>query len=459
MKSFFIPNKKNNYKPYLLGKVALTMYTIVLLLVNMFGGLLGIPEAMASTITPNNIINLTNQERSAAGLNTLKTDSRLSAAAQAKANNMFQEQYWDHFGPNGETPWMFISQAGYTYVYAGENLAKGFRTAEGVHEAWMASPTHRENIMSGKYKDIGVAVVEGVLQGKQTILVVQMFGNLTSSVNKTSPPVKAVESVKPSIVDKGEIKSISITSPKSGDILQDANVNIKGEVKNIKGSYFVEILDEGKIIGEVESSSSEWEYDKVSDWEEGEQKISAQVKGLGVKSKEVIFTIDSTPPVLARESVAVKKQEDRFEIMFKVEEDMHTLRFVTGDKIYDFEITEDGYAVLGIAKDEIGDKSLIIIGDEVGNTMEHDISEYFLEGDEQVTHSPSLALWFKNFLGTVDGISLSIVTFVFILLMIEVYVYWKKGLLGKNAGSLFTLGAWWLIILVGIFKGFGGIIN
>ena len=65
----------------------------------------------------------------------MSPNAKLVAAAQAKANNMFELQYWDHFGPNGETPWMFISQAGYVYVYAGENLAKGFRTAEGVHEA------------------------------------------------------------------------------------------------------------------------------------------------------------------------------------------------------------------------------------------------------------------------------------------------------------------------------------
>jgi len=206
VREFFIPSKENGYKPILLRKVALSVYTILLLFVNMFGGLLGIPEAMASSITPANIIQLTNQQRAAAGLNTLNTDSRLSAAAQAKANNMFQEQYWDHFGPNGETPWMFISQAGYTYVYAGENLAKGFRTAEGVHEAWMASPTHKENIMSVNYKDIGVAVVDGVLEGKETTLVVQMFGNLTSQVQVPASTGAVKPTTKATIVESGEIK-------------------------------------------------------------------------------------------------------------------------------------------------------------------------------------------------------------------------------------------------------------
>ncbi len=460
MRKFFIPSKDNGYKPFLLRRAALSVYTILLLLVNTFGGLVGIPEVMASSVTPSNIIALTNQQRAAAGLNTLNVDSRLTAAAQAKANNMFSEQYWDHFGPNGETPWMFISQAGYQYVYAGENLAKGFRTAEGVHEAWMASPTHRDNIMSGNYKDIGVAVVEGVLLGKQTILVVQMFGNLTSQTFKADAPVKS-ETTKPkaTIIESGQIKSISITHPKVGDLINDANVNIKGITKNITGRYSVEILNNGEYVGEVESSSSQWEYDKGSDWEEGEKNIVAQIKGQDIKSEPVIFTIDSTPPVFSKGSLVVKRTETKFIISFKVPSDAQSVQLVTGDKNFDMEIDEDGNAILGISRDDIGERSIIIISDAAGNITEQDISEYFLDGDEATQPTSSLILWFRNIIGTTDGISLAIVSFVFILLSIEVFVYWKKGMLGKNAGGLFTIGAWWLIILVGVFKGFGGIIN
>lgn len=294
LKDFFVPTKENRYQPILLRKVSLTFFTIVLLVVNSFGGLIGIPEAMASSITPENIIHLTNQQRTAAGLNALNTNAALTTAAQAKANNMFQEQYWDHFGPNGESPWMFISQAGYKYVYAGENLAKGFKTAEGVHEAWMASPTHKENIMSGNYKDIGVAVVEGTLLGKRTILVVQMFGNLTAQTVK-SETIKPVQPQKATIVESGEIKSISITNPKVNDLINDANVDIKGTTENISGKYTIEIIDNGEYVGETSSESKLWTYDKGSDWEEGERKITAQIKDTNVKSQEVPFTIDSTP--------------------------------------------------------------------------------------------------------------------------------------------------------------------
>ncbi|MFA7654782.1 MAG: CAP domain-containing protein, partial [Candidatus Dojkabacteria bacterium] len=257
--SLFVPTKKNNYKPHLLRKVAIVCYSIILVLVNGFGGLLGVGYAQASTITAENIINLTNSERIAWGLNTLQPNSQLSAAALAKANNMFEEQYWDHFGPNGESPWQFIRAAGYDYVYAGENLGKGFRTAEGLHEAWMASPTHKENVISRNYKDIGVAVVDGILLGKQTTLVVQMFGNLTSDVHGSSAVEPSVPNVpaptpvlnletEPSVEKKviinrevGEIKSISITSPKEGAIVTNASMNVKGETSNISGEYTVQI--------------------------------------------------------------------------------------------------------------------------------------------------------------------------------------------------------------------------
>lgn len=462
MKRFFIPNKENGYKPLLLRKVALVIYTLILLFVNTFGGLIGIPQAMASSISPSNIIQLTNQQRAAAGLNTLTPNAKLMSAAQAKANNMFEEQYWDHYGPNGETPWMFISQAGYTYVYAGENLAKGFRTAEGVHEAWMASPTHKENIMSPNYKDIGVAVVEGTLLGKETILVVQMFGNQTNQIYKpttSTPTPSKPEPAKPIVPETGEIKSIRITNPKQGDLLNDANVNIKGETENTAGEYTVEILKDQEIVGETKSNTKEWEFDKKSDWSEGKQVITATLKGENISSEPVTFTIDTTPPIILQETIKVKKVDNNFELSFLAPQDAEELKFITGDKNYDIEVTGNQTVSINIPQEEIGERSLLMASDKAGNITEKDISEYFLEevkGEEQVS---LILLGLKNIFGTTDGISLSIVAFVFILLSIQVYYSWKNGKLGKNVGDLFTIGAWWSILLVGVFKGFGGLIN
>lgn len=459
MKKFFIPSKENNYRPLLLRKVALVTYTAILLIVNTFGGFLGIPEAMASSITPANIIRLTNQQRTAAGLNSLTSNAKLAAAAQAKANNMLENQYWDHYGPHGETPWMFISQAGYVYVYAGENLAKGFKTAEGVHEAWMASPTHKDNIMSLNYKEIGVAVVEGSLLGKDTVLVVQMFGNRTEQTYKpTTPPPRQTEPAKPILPEQGEIKSIKISNPKTGDLTNDANIDIKGETENISGEYTVEVINDQQKVGETTSNTTEWEFDKQSDWTEGEQKIVAQIKGEDIKSAEVAFVVDTTPPVISQETIKVHNLESIFKLTFQAPTDAVEIQFVSGDKTHGMEIEEDLSVELDILKEDIAQESILVTSDQAGNISKLDISEYFIREVKGEESESRFVMSIKDLFGTTDGISLLVVAFVFILLTIQVYVSWKKGKLSKNAGNLFTIGAWWLIILVAVFKGFGGII-
>lgn len=462
MRKLFIPNRGNDFKPLLLRKSALVVYTVLLLFVNTFGGLVGIPKVMASSITPSNIIELTNRERQAYGLNTLNTNGLLAAAAQAKANNMFTEQYWDHFGPNGETPWKFITEAGYSYVYAGENLAKGFKTAEGVHDAWMASPTHKANLVSPTYQDIGVAVVSGTLLGKETVLVVQMFGNLTDHVYSPAVPAKPKVESKPKTTittpQKGEIKSIMITSPKAADLLNDANVNVKGETVNVGGEYTVEILEGDAILGNTVSSSSAWEYDKVVDWQEGTHSISAQVKGENTKTDNLVFTIDSTPPQVDKESITVVHTTLGYELSFAVSGDTQTINLVTGDKTYVIELVEGANSKLTLSKDSVGERTILMLSDKAGNTSELDISEYFLDEETKGVGTSILNLVVSN-IGTTNGISMVIISFVFLLLSVEVYMYWKKGRLGKHAGELFTLGAWCLIIMVGLFNGFGGLIS
>jgi Cysteine-rich secretory protein family len=102
---------------------------------------------------------------------------------------MFNDQYWAHSSPNGTEPWDFIVSSGYVYKVAGENLARDFSNTAEMIEAWMASPTHRANIMNDNYTEIGIAVVDGTLEGFETTLVVQMFGKprqVQASIPETS---------------------------------------------------------------------------------------------------------------------------------------------------------------------------------------------------------------------------------------------------------------------------------
>lgn len=136
----------------------------------------------ASSITETNILNLTNNERAKYGAASLSWNYKLATAARSKAQDMIDKDYFSHTSPDGRTPWSFITAAGYNYIYAGENLAMNFTSAEDVMSAWMASGSHRDNILSGNFKELGVGVVTGEYQGYTTTVVVQMFGAQATTV-------------------------------------------------------------------------------------------------------------------------------------------------------------------------------------------------------------------------------------------------------------------------------------
>jgi uncharacterized protein YkwD len=128
------------------------------------------------------LITLTNQERTKHGLKSLTYNKKLQAAAEAKAYDMLNKDYFDHVSPDGVTPWKFIDKSGYAYTKAGENLAIDFQTVAGAVPAWMDSPTHRANILKAEYKETGIARVKGEYQGRQTVVVVQIFGTQSSGL-------------------------------------------------------------------------------------------------------------------------------------------------------------------------------------------------------------------------------------------------------------------------------------
>lgn len=178
--NWFLPHKDTHKKARLLSWEGLVIYILLFILLQVSfsiisystQGVLGI----SGNIDQKRLIELTNIERQKKGLSAVLENAALDRAAALKAQNMFAENYWAHFAPSGKSPWDFILGSGYKFTYAGENLAKNFTASDDVVKAWMASPTHRDNLLNPKYQDIGIAVEEGVLNGQKTILVVQEFG-------------------------------------------------------------------------------------------------------------------------------------------------------------------------------------------------------------------------------------------------------------------------------------------
>lgn len=184
---YVFPHHKTHKKAHLLSEKALCLYLALFLILQLgfkivartLPGVLG----TASAITKEEIIALTNNERSNKGLSQVTENAALDAAAEKKAKNMFVENYWAHVSPTGKTPWVWIQESGYSYRFAGENLARGFSTSGDVVKAWMASKLgHKENILNTKYQDIGIAVEDGILNGEKVTLVVQMFGTSMDAV-------------------------------------------------------------------------------------------------------------------------------------------------------------------------------------------------------------------------------------------------------------------------------------
>jgi len=196
---FLVPHTGNNHRAKALHHEALLAYVLLLGIFNLSIKLLHTqaPSVLgyATDIRVEQLLKDTNAERSNAGLSALSLNSQLSAAAAGKAADMFLNNYWAHNSPQGKTPWDFIVGSGYRYTLAGENLAKNFQMSDGVVSAWMASPSHKANIMKAGYQEVGFAVVNGVLNGEETTLVVQMFGATNARPVAQIPKVQAAEPI------------------------------------------------------------------------------------------------------------------------------------------------------------------------------------------------------------------------------------------------------------------------
>ena len=176
---FFIPHEDNSYHAQSLHTNMLSTYlfvAVMLVFVSKSVPSLSSVLGVATDISIQKLFILTNEIRTRQGLPQLQENAQLDEAARKKASHMLQKDYWSHFAPDGTSPWDFIKQSGYQYEFAGENLAKNFLFSINVIDAWMNSTTHKENIIRKEYTQVGYAVVNGVLNGEETTLVVQMFG-------------------------------------------------------------------------------------------------------------------------------------------------------------------------------------------------------------------------------------------------------------------------------------------
>lgn len=322
-----IPHSDNNHRPLALRCKALLVYAGIFLIIQIVLSYTTFtsPKVVASTITTGQIINLTNSARSSHNLPALKTSGALNNAASKKAIHMLKHNYWSHTAPDGTTPWHFITSSGYNYLYAGENLAKDFIDANSVIAAWLASTSHRNNILNNHYKDMGVAIVEGALQGKQTILVVQMFGQQAAQASQPSLEVPS-PSQSTSNSDITPPEPPEILKPKDGTITNSLRLKIEGIAE--KGSE-VGVYDGNQKLGSIPADpEGSFTYKTQKDLSENLHTFSADATdatgNTSMKSDKVGVIIDITPAKIVKRSLKLSsestRQGERYEISIKLEE-------------------------------------------------------------------------------------------------------------------------------------------
>ncbi len=213
-------------------------------------------SSLASVISAA-LVDLTNGDRRGNDLGGLAQSPVLTAAAQAKADDMAAKGYFAHVSPDGKDSWYWFKQANYPFLYAGENLAVDFSDSVDVEHAWMNSPAHRANILNGHFTEIGIATAPGFFQGHPTTFVVQMFGTPSTSgellavrtislpTESTSPSFATTESAEP--VAKG-VAGGSVTAP----IITPAAKSVLGAEMGINAPATA------RPIGDVVSSEASW---------------------------------------------------------------------------------------------------------------------------------------------------------------------------------------------------------
>ena len=104
------------------------------------------------------VLSLVNKERAKAGLPAYATTQPLSTGANARAKELTRT--FSHTRPNGSSFFTALRQYGAPFTAAGENIAYGQQTPQAVVTAWMGSPGHRRNILSPRFKKIGIGVAQ-----------------------------------------------------------------------------------------------------------------------------------------------------------------------------------------------------------------------------------------------------------------------------------------------------------
>lgn len=127
-------------------------------------------SSVALTSQEQQLLNLVNTERKNKGLSELKVDSELTKWARIKSQDMVDNNYFAHESPTYGKASQMLKNAGLSFRYVGENLAK-VPSVNSAHQKFMNSSVHRANILHSAYTKVGI----GIKYKGSTLYITQLF--------------------------------------------------------------------------------------------------------------------------------------------------------------------------------------------------------------------------------------------------------------------------------------------
>lgn len=487
MRRLFLPNSQNNYTPYLLHRSALVIYVLVIFLFNVIVGQLGLSTVQAA-VDAGTLYSLHNSNRSANGLGELTVNNQLVTSATNKAQAMLASDCWDHYCPPGTSPWSFILNTGYEYIYAGENLGEGFSNSTTLMNAWMNSPTHRANVLGGNFTEIGIGFAYGNYQGNPNNTIVVVHFGSRQKVTAPAPTAKPVTQVttktvtptsKPAPTTAPTLKptaipGTNITVPQNGSVLNTNEPEIQGTKPDLG---VLEIFINDINVGRVDTRGESFSF-RPSALEDGAKSLKAvgYINDTQINESQVVnFTVDTTAPAIDQERMEFSYiDEETAEIIkFKIFSAEDTVKVTTNltseqfvkntDGSWEIQISKnilEGDVVLGItAEDSAGNQTILEMpSSEILGQFEHNA---FLSQDydgNDITTSLSGSLLSSISAGGIQAqINFGFIIILFALFVFDFYIIHRSGLTGvKRSKSHLHLSAMIILILVAFMGGLGG---
>jgi hypothetical protein len=297
MKEYFLPTEKNNYQPRLLSRVALYLYLIIILCSNLGLNYL-LPQKVLAEVSISQLYSFHNQEREKRGLSDLSINTTLIDSATRKAKAMLESNCWSHYCPNGKSPWDFFDEAGYDYVFAGENLAEGFSDTEKLMQAWMNSPTHRANVVNEKFTEMGIGYATGNYQDSEnnTIVVVH-FGTRNENTQGLVLPETGLS----------DTNKVKFKYPFDNSVINETQPLIQGSAP-IESE--ITLMLDGNKIGKTTATGMTFAYRPNTQLKEGKHTLFGESYSLSGKqigsSVTINFVVDTTPPKADSSLIIVK---------------------------------------------------------------------------------------------------------------------------------------------------------